>query len=73
MKGLRKLFKIERGQITLNMVRTAQGKPGKPGKGTFQKKKFRENLENVGNFILRNISDQIGGALRINEQIKINK
>ena len=57
-------------------VRTAQGKPGKRD----FLKKFRENLENSGNFptifttsgnfILPNISDQIGGALRINEASK---
>ena len=64
-------------------VRTARGKPGKPGKRDFLKKnqgkpgKLREfsdhfyNLrENSGNFILPNISDQIGGALRINEASK---
>ena len=34
-------------------------------KGLFEK--IRENLENSGNFILPNISDQIVGALRINE------
>ena len=61
-------------------VRTAQGKPGKPGKRDFFEKiqgKLREfsdhfyNLrENSGNFILPNISDQIGGALRINEASK---
>ena len=64
-------------------VRTAQGKPGKPGKGDFFEKNqgkpgiLREfsdhfcNLrENSGNFILPNISDQIGGALRINEASK---
>ena len=49
---------------------------GKPGKGTFLKR-IRENLENSGNFLtifktsgnflLPNISDQIGGALRINQ------
>ena len=61
----------------------AQGKPGKPGKRDFFEKiqgkpgKLREfsdhfyNLrENSGNFILPNISDQIGGALRINEASK---
>ena len=63
-------------------VRTAQGKPGKPGKpgkrDFFEKNqgkpgKLREfsdhfyNLrENSGNVILPNISDQIGGAIRIN-------
>ena len=64
-------------------VCTAQGKPGKPGKRDFFEKnqgkpgKFREfsdhfyNLrENSGNFILPNISDQICGALRINEASK---
>ena len=63
---------------TIDRVRTAQGKPGK--RDFFEKKnqgkpgKFREfsdhfyNLrENSGNFILPNISDQIGDALRINE------
>ena len=68
---------------TCYRVRTAQGKPGKPGKRDFFEKiqgkpgKLREfsdhfyNLrENSGNFILPNISDQIGGALRINEASK---
>ena len=80
MKGLKKLFKIERGQSTLNRVRTAQGKLGKPGKRDFFEKnqgkpgKLREfsdhfyNLRgNSGNFILPNISDQIGGPLKIIE------
>ena len=62
-------------------VRTAQGKPGKSEKRDFFEKnqvkpgKFREfsdhfyNLrDNSGNFILPNISDQIGGAPRIDEQ-----
>ena len=61
-------------------VRTAQGKPGK--RDFFEKNqgkhgKLREisdhfyNLrENSGNFILPNISDQICGALRINEASK---
>ena len=60
-----------------NRVRTAQGKPGK---GTFWKKNqgkpgklgefsdhFYSLRENSGNFILPNISNQIGGALRINK------
>ena len=44
-------------------VRTAQGKPGKPGKRGF----WGKIRENSGNFILLNISNQIGCALRINE------
>ena len=73
MKGLRKLFKIERGRNTLNRVGTAQEKPekrdffeknqGKPGK----LREFSDHLynlrENSGSFILPNISDQISGAL----------
>ena len=63
--------------IALSRVRTAQGKPGWK-KGLFEKNqgkpgKLREfsdhfyNLgENSGNFILPNISDQIGCTLRIN-------
>ena len=69
--------------LALGRVRTAQGKPGKPGKSYFFEKnqgkpgKLREfsdhfyNLrENSGNFILPNISDQIGGAIRISEASK---
>ena len=44
-----------------------QGKPGKL-------REFSDHLynlrENSGNFILPNVSDQIGGALRINEASK---
>ena len=66
-----------------NRVRTAQGKPGKPGKRDFFEKnqgkpgKLREfsdhfyNLrKNSGNFILPTISDLIGGAIRISEASK---
>ena len=61
-------------------VRTAQGKPGKrdffekiqgkPGKLREFSDHFYNLRENSGNFILPNISDQIGGALRINEASK---
>ena len=61
-------------------VRTAQGKPGKPAKMDFFKKnqgkpgklgEFSDHLrKHSENFILPNISDQIGGALRINEASK---
>ena len=61
-------------------VRTAQGKPGKrdffeknqgkPGKLREFFDHFYNLRENSGNFILPNISDQIGGALRINEASK---
>ena len=36
--------------VLINRVRTAQGKPGKPGKRDFFEK-IRENLENSGNFL----------------------
>ena len=65
---------------TLNRVRTAQGKPGKrdffeksqgkPGKLRGFSDHFYNFRENSGNFILPNISDQIGGALRISEASK---
>ena len=67
-------------EIISYRVRTAQGKPGKGGffeKNQGKPGKLREfsdhlyNLrENSGNFILSNISDPIGGALRINEASK---
>ena len=43
---------------------------GKPGKLREFSDHFYNLRENSGNFILPNISDQIGGALRINEAIK---
>ena len=61
-------------------VRTAQEKPGKrdffeknqgkPGKLREFSDHFYSLKENSGNFVLPNISDQIGGALRINEASK---
>ena len=63
-----------------NRVRTAQGKPAK--RDFFEKKSgktwktqgifwpFLQPQGNSGNFILPNISDQIGAALRINEASK---
>ena len=44
-----------------------QGKPGKLGEFSVH---FYNLRENSGNFILANISDQIGGALRTNEASK---
>ena len=44
----------------------SSGKTWKTWKRDFLEK-IRENLENSGNFILPNISDQIGCALRTNE------
>ena len=43
---------------------------GKPGKLREFSDHFHNLRENSGNFILPNISDQIGGALRINEASK---
>ena len=59
----------------MSRVRTAQLKPGKPGqRDFFEKNHFSDHFydlrENSVNFILPNISDQIGGALRINEASK---
>ena len=61
-------------------VCTAQGKPGKrdffeknqgkPGKLREFSDHFYNLRENSRNFILPKISDQIGGALRINEASK---
>ena len=61
-------------------VRMAQRKPGKrdfleknqgkPGKLREFSDHFYNLRENSGNFILPNISDQIGGALRISEASK---
>ena len=45
---------------------------GKPGKLRDFSDNFYNLRENSGNFILPNISDEIGGVLRINV-IKINK
>ena len=45
-----------------------QGKPGKLRE--FSDHYFYNLRETSGNFILPNISDQIGGALRINEASK---
>ena len=50
--------------ISSNKVRTAQGKPGKLREFSDH---FYNLRENSGNFILSNISDQIGGAIRISE------
>ena len=51
----------------LYRVRTAQGKPGKLREFSDH---FYDLRKNSGNFILPDISDQIGGALRINEASK---
>ena len=64
--------------LILHRVRTAQEKPGKPQKRDFEKnhgkpgkvREFFYHFTTPGktwNFILPNISDQIGCALRINE------
>ena len=43
---------------------------GKPGKLREFSDHFYNLRKNSGNFILPNISDQVGGALRINEASK---
>ena len=68
------------GCLPEDRVRTAQGKPGKrdfleknqgkPGKVKEFSDHFYNLRENSGKFILPNISDQIGGTLRINEASK---
>ena len=68
------------GNKSCYRVRTAQGKPGKrdfseknqgkPGKLREFSDHFYNLRENSGNFILPNISDQIGGAIRISEASK---
>ena len=50
MKGLRILFKIERGQNYIDKVRTAQEKPGKPGERDFSNKN-QGKPGNSGNFL----------------------
>ena len=66
--------------MTQIRVRTAQGKPGKrdflkksqgePGKLREFSDHFYNLRENSWNFILPNVSDQIGGAIRISEASK---
>ena len=74
------MWKTEKETLKISLyirVRTAQGKPGKrdffeksqgkPGELREFYDHFYYPMENSGNFVLPNISDQMGGALRISK------